>query len=339
MMIGSLCSIYTNRGELQIALELGEQMLQIAQSQQNPILLLWANYSLGFTLADRGELISALSHLERTLELYDPGQDYLRYYVQDPGVTSSVRLALLLFDLGCPETALRKGREAVILARKLSHPYSLSFALAYLSELHSERGEYLVAQQLAEEATALADQHGLLHLATLGANWRAWALIGQGLNQEGVQLMEEGLARLSNELPGEKRLYHKYLLAAAYKKLQRPQEALVLIGELLNLVNQTGKRSIEGDLHRLKGELLLQEDGKNEKGAEQSYRDAILVARRQRARACELRATTSLARLLAKQDRRNEARAMLADIYGWFTEGFDTADLKDAKALLDELAT
>jgi class 3 adenylate cyclase/ribosomal protein L40E len=337
-VLGALCSIYSNRGESHISLELGEQMLQIAESQQNPVLLLWANYNLGWALADRGELISAHSHLERCLELYDPGRDYLRYYVQDPGVASSARLAFLLFALGYPEAALRKGRDAVILGRKLSHPYSLAFALAYLGQLHAERGEYRVAQQLEEEATALAEQHGLVFLATLGTIWRGWSLIGQGLNQEGLQLIQGGLARFSEELPSEERLYQQYLLAAAYNKLRRLEEALALTRELTNLVNQTGKRDMESDLHRLTGELLLLEGEENGTGAEQSFRDAISVARGQRARAYELRASTSLARLLRDTGRGEEARAMLANIYGWFTEGFDTADLKDAKALLEELA-
>jgi tetratricopeptide (TPR) repeat protein len=167
-------------------------------------------------------------------------------------------LALLLFDLGYADTALRKGREAVILGRKLSHPYSLCFALAYLGELHSERGEYLVAQQLEEEASALAEQNGLVYLAILGAIWRGWSLIGQGVNQEGLQVIQGGLARLSNELPSVERLYSKYLLAAAYNKLQLSQEGLAVTAELFKLVNETGKRSIEGELHRLTGELLLQ---------------------------------------------------------------------------------
>jgi len=149
-------------------------------------------------------------------------------------VTGSTRLALLLLDPGYPQAALRKGREAVSLGRKLAHPYSWCFALAYLGKLHSERGKYLLAEQLQAEATTLADQHGLVFMATLGSIWRDWALIGQGLYQDGVQLIEGGHDRLSNELPGDERLYQKYLSAAAYQRLRRSTEALALVGELFD---------------------------------------------------------------------------------------------------------
>src|SRR5580698_2146108 len=329
-VLGSLCSIYSNRGELPTAIEMAEQMLAIARSDRSPALLMWAHFSMGFTLADRGDLVSARSHLEQSLALYDPAQDYLSYYVQDPGVTGSTRLARLLFDLGYPEAALRKGREAVSLGRKLSHPYSLCFALSYLGDLHSKCGGYLLATQLEEEAIALASQHGLIFLATLATIWRGWALIGQGLGQEGLRLVEGGLARMSKELPGEERFYQKYLLAEAYQKLRRPQEGLALTNELFTVMSQTGKRNLQSDLHRLNGDLLLLQvhspDEATRAAAERSYRDAISVARDQDAKSLELRATISLARLLDESGRRDEARTLLDEIYAWFIEGFDTAD-------------
>jgi class 3 adenylate cyclase/tetratricopeptide (TPR) repeat protein/ribosomal protein L40E len=334
---GSLSSIYFNRGELQTAIAMGDQMLQIAQSQQNPVLLMWAHYSLGFALADRGELISAREHFERSLGCYDPSQDYLRYYVQDPGITGSTRLARLLFALGYPEAALRHGREAVTLGRKLSHPYSLCFALGYLGEIHSELGEYVQAERLEEEAIALASQHGLVFMATLGAIWRGSALIGQGCNHEGLELIETGLTRLRTELPGEERLYQKYLLAAAYEKLRQPREGLALTQEIFGDIKQTGKRNMESDLYRLVGDLMLLESDANNAAAEQSFRNAIASARSQQAKTCELRAATSLARMLAGSDRADEARALLGEIYGWFTEGLDTPHLRNAKALIDKL--
>jgi predicted ATPase len=243
----------------------------------------------------------------------------------------------LLFALGYPAAALRYGREAVTLGRKLSHPYSLCFALGYLGEIHSELGEYVQAERLEEEAIALASQHGLIFMATLGAIWRGSALIGQGRSDEGLDLIDTGLARLRTELPGEERLYQKYLLAAAYEKLRRPREGLALTEEIFGDVRQTGKRNMESDLHRLAGDLMLLENAANHAAAEKSFREAIAVARSQQAKTCELRAATSLARLLARTDRRDEARTLIGEIYGWFSEGLETPHLRNARALIDEL--
>jgi predicted ATPase len=147
---------------------------------------------------------------------------------------------------------------------------------------------------------------------------------------------------MSKELPGEERFYQKYLLAEAYQKLRRPHEGLALTNELFSVMSQTGKRNLQSDLHRLKGDLLLLQDHTPDEAtraaAERSYRDAISVARDQDAKSIELRATMSLARLLGESGRRQEAHTLLDKIYGWFTEGYDTADLKLAEALLDELS-
>jgi len=336
-VLGSLCSIHSNRAELQTALELAEQMLVIARRERNPMFLLWANYALGFTLADQGEFVGARVHLEQSLAFYDSGQRYLQNFVQDPGVTGLAMLALVLFDLGYPEKALQRGREALALGRKLSHPYSLAFALGWLGLLYAERGEHLLSQQLEEEMIALSGENGFVLLAALGTIWRGSAMVEQGVMGEGIASIQRGLAIFTDERSEEERLFHVFLLAAAYGKLGRSREGLALLEELLVLVNKTGKRSLESNVYRLKGELLLTQHAANQLEAEQYFRMAISIARRQEARAYELRATTSLARFFVGQGRRNEARTMLAKIYGWFTEGFDTADLKDAKALLDEL--
>ncbi len=132
--------------------------------------------------------------------------------------------------------------------------------------------------------------------------------------------------------------YYLALIATALGRMGRFDEGLRTIDESFPFIERTGQRSYEAEVHRLKGELLLAQDASNAAQAEQSFRTAIEISRRQNAKSWELRATTSLARLLEKQGKRDEARAMLADIYNWFTEGFDTADLKDAKALLEELS-
>jgi adenylate cyclase len=314
-------------------------MLAIAQGEQNPVFLLWANYLLGFTLADQGEFVSARTHLEQSLALYDSGQRHFQNFVQDPGVTGLAMLALVLFDLGYPERALQRGREALALGRKLSHPYSLAFALGWLGLLHAERGEYSISQQLEEEMIALSNQHGFVLLTALGTIWRGRAMVEQGVKGEGIAAIRRSLATFTDERSGEERTFSVFLLAVAYGKLGQFREGLALLAELLTVVNELGKRSLESDVYRLKGELLLMQDTANQLESEQCFRMAISIARRQEARSYELRATTRPARLLIGQGKRDEARTMLDEIYGWFTEGLDTADLKDAKVLLDELTS
>ena len=197
--------------------------------------------------------------------------------------------------------------------------------------------------ELAEEGCRITTELGFQRQLALLLFSCGAALVLQGKAEEGVQQMREGLA--ANHALGMimARTFFLGLLADGCGRLGEVEEGLGLIAEALDFANQTGEHYWEADLHRLKGELLLKKgaedaESKIAEQAEACFRRAIEVARRQSAKSYELRATTSLARLLASQGKRDEGRVMLADIYNWFTEGFDTADLKDAKALLDELA-
>jgi predicted ATPase len=193
----------------------------------------------------------------------------------------------------------------------------------------------MTAQKCAEEAMALTEKMGLATLAAAATTNHGAALIAQGRYEEGIAEMRRGAIRASGGTPSPGLLCH---LAFALGRIGRPQEGLQVLDKGFASITKTGAQLHSPWLHRVKGELLLLQNPSDVAEAERCFRTAIEIARRQSARSPELRATTSLARLLAKQDRPDEAHAILAEIYNWFTEGFDTADLKDAKALLEELS-
>jgi len=221
-------------------------------------------------------------------------------------------------------------------AQRSSAPYVLANASNFAAIHNLVGGDGLAAQKCAEEATALIDAFGFQSLLPSATTYHGAALIAQGRYEEGIAGMRRGISawRAGGGTP---HAYPLSLLASGLGKVGRPQEGLQVLEEGLASVARTGQRFANPPLHHVKGELLLAQNPSDGAKAELCFRKAIEIGRRQSARSMELRATTSLARLLNKQGNRDEARAMLADIYGWFTEGFDTADLKDAKALLEEL--
>jgi tetratricopeptide (TPR) repeat protein len=215
-------------------------------------------------------------------------------------------------------------------------PFDFALALWWSSVLNLQLRDWETARIHADEAISLAHEHGMMSILDLTDTIRGWAL-GQ------VGQTEQGLAQMlgcRTQIMQDRTVIAFWLfegLANSYLAAGNAQKGLETVAEGLELAQHTGRRIFEAELRRLKGELLLMGDNGAAPEAAQCFRDAIEVARRQCGKSLELRATTSLARLLAQQDKRDEARAMLAEIYGWFTEGFNTADLKDAKALLDQL--
>jgi predicted ATPase len=224
-------------------------------------------------------------------------------------------------------------------ARSLSQPFSLAWVLGSVGAIHAFRREFEIAERLWAEEVALCAEHNFSSLLASAIVGRGWAIVDQGRGEEDISRMQQVLdASVLAAEPGLERGNYLIRMADAYRRVRRPEEGLAVVAEALKLVDETGAPVFGAGLYRLKGDMLLMQDSGNESDAEQCFRDAIEIARRQSAKSWELRATTSLARLLRDTSRRDEARTMLAEIYGWFTEGFDTADLKDAKALLDELA-
>jgi predicted ATPase len=333
--------VYLLRGELRTAYELAEQLLRRAQSAHDPALSIYAHYALGNTWFWMGEFLLAKEHLEMALSLYVPERHRPLAFLFggiDPGVNCVTYTAFTLWQLGYPDWALKRANEALALAQTLSHPFTLAFAEYYVGVLRQLRGEARAVQEVAEGVIALSAERGLTDYLARAASLRGWAMAEQGLNEEGIAQIQEGMSAsqaIGTELY---RTYFLILLAEECIETDRIDDGLSALTEALAAANEHENRVSESEIHRLKGELLLKQNNSNAAEAQGYFERAVEIARKQSAKSMELRATMSLARLLAKQGKRDEARVLLGEIYGWFTEGFDTADLKDAKALLDELS-
>jgi predicted ATPase len=200
------------------------------------------------------------------------------------------------------------------------------------------RREFEIAEKLWAEEVALCAEHNFSSLLASGIVGQGWAMVERGLGEEGISRMRHGLQALPAAQSGLERRSYLIQMAYAFRKVRWPREGLAVVAEVLKHIDETGDKIGGTDLYRVKGDMLLMQGSNNESKAEQCFREAIEIARRQSAKSGELGATMSLARLLAKQGKRDEARTMLTEIYNWFTEGFDTADLKEAKALLQGLS-
>jgi predicted ATPase len=351
---------YLNRGELRTALELAEQLMRLAQNTNDPYLLSVAHEALGCTLHWLGELTSARTHLEQAIALYDPQTPpRITIGTADPRINCLSYLAWTLWYLGYPDQALKRSQEEVALAAGLSHPYSLAYALGHAASLHLLRREGPLVRERAEAVITLSTEQGFPYWLAQGMMMQGGALAEQGQAEEGITQMQQGLAAFRATRAEAGQLTHLLGLAPAYAKVGRVEEGLSVVVEALTVANKTGRHFHEAELYRLKGEFTLQKfqvssskfqvlpspqplTSSTQAGAEQEaegyFLKAIDIARKQRAKSWELRATMSLARLWQQQGKQQEAHHLLSAIYGWFTEGFDTKDLQEAKALLEELA-
>jgi predicted ATPase len=339
-ILGQLATLHYVRAEHQRARELGEEALSLAQQAEDPLLMALGHSYLGFILFALGEYTIARAHLEEMISFYEPQQHHRSLVFlrgSDIGLSALAYDACCLWCLGYPDQALKRSQEALALARELDHAFSLADVLYYAGCMLNKmrRGEAQAFKDDAEEMMRLASEKVPGWLGQ-GTHFRGEALAMLGQVQEGMAQMREGMAvdqslglrcYLSGALGS---------LAEAQAKAGHPEEGLTTLAEALALVEQTDERHWEAELYRLRAELLLNQG--DEAGAEASFQKAIEVARRQQAKSWELRATVSLARLWQEQGRVDEARQMLAEVYGWFTEGFDTPDLQEAKALIEELS-
>ncbi|HEV8717227.1 MAG TPA: tetratricopeptide repeat protein, partial [Candidatus Binatia bacterium] len=338
-----LWRLYLTRAEHQTARELGEQCLSLAQRMHNPVRLLGAHQSLGVSFFYLGEFAQARACLKRALVLYDPQKHRSHVFRggQDPAVACLSHLAWTLWSLGYPTQALRRGHEALALAQELSHPLSLAQARVSVLRLHQHHREGQLAQERAEALLTLSTDQGFAFTLAWGTIMRGWALAEQGQREEGIAQMRQGMAAMRATGAEALQSYFFALLAEAYGQMGWAEEGLSVLAEALVAVDKTKERGYEAELYRLKGELTLQSQVQGLKSkveeTEASFQKAIEIARRQQAKSLELRAVMSLSRLWQQQGKKDEARQILAEIYGWFTEGFDTKDLQEAKALLDEL--
>jgi class 3 adenylate cyclase len=319
---------------------LGEQLLAAARDAGDSILLLEAHHSLWATRFRFGELSAAMPHLDEGLRLYDPRCHRalaFRYAGHDAGVCGRSHISLTLWALGHPDQAARCSEEALSLARELAHPHSTVLAHQWAAVLRAYRGEGLAAAERAQAAATLASAHGFSGFLDEASSLLAVLRLEQGEGGDVLVQIEHALA--TARTTGWRWRGTMWALAALLSrcgKAGHAERALAVLDEWSAGVQSPNVT--EPELHRLKGELLLRLAGADPGEAEAAFRRAAEVARGRAQKSLELRAVTDLARLLHRQGRRDEARPMLADIYGWFTEGLDTVDLKAARALLDELS-
>jgi predicted ATPase len=345
---------YTVKGDLRRGRALAEQLLGLAQTGNDQTLLLLGHSAMGVTSLYLGELHAARAHLE-TVQQY---RSHSFTHAHDPVLGSLSYAAVALWALGYPDQALRQSLEVLSLAEELGHPHTLVSGLGFASVVYLCRGEGQAARDRAEAALTISTEHGFSFWWTWALIFRGSALAKQGSRAEGIAQMRQGVAGW--QATGAKIAwgYQATLLAEALGKEGQPEDGLTVLAEALAVTRGTGERHWQAELYRLKGELLLMHAGVRDgwpatpagiglrPEAEQSvlteaegcYRQALDVARRQNAKSFELRAVISLSRLYEKQGKKDEARQMLGDIYGWFTEGFDTEDLNEARLLLHELA-
>jgi class 3 adenylate cyclase/DNA-binding winged helix-turn-helix (wHTH) protein/predicted ATPase len=336
-VLHGLHSYYNVRAELQTAHTLGGQLLTLAQQAQAPAMLVMAHRTLGATLSQMGAIAPAHTHFAQGIALYDAQQHRAStfLYGEDAGVICHSLAARTLWLLGYPDQARTQNDEAVTLAHQSAHPFSLSYVLSAAALFHQLCRGVRCTQACAEAVIKLAKEQGFPHRIAHGALLCGWALVQQGQAQAGIEQIHLGLTTYRATGAELSRPYALALLAEAHGTLGQPEAGLTVLNEALRLTNITGARWPEPELHRLKGELLLQQSVHNHTEAESCFHHAMAIAQHQHAKSLELRAATSLARLWQCQGKRDEARQVLGDVYRWFTEGFDTADVQDAKGVLE----
>jgi predicted ATPase len=323
-----------------IARERAAQILALAEKQGGKVPLVVGHLAMSVTLVFTGNFAEAVVHGDQALALYDPvdHRPLATRFLNDPRVGALYYRSLALWALGYPEAALAGAEQALSEAREAGRAGSLMFTLAHIGLIQLVRGSYAIAQALSDEQIGLAEEKGSVFWKTSEMLRRAGvlALTGEASDAVGIFTAAIPVWRSTGS-----RIYLPVwlsLLVRAYGELGQFDEAWSHIGEAMTLVETAKETWYEPEVHRIAGEIALVSPERDIARAEAYFERALEVARAQQAKSWELRAATSMARLWREQGKRDEARELLAPVYGWFTEGFDTLDLKEAKALLDELA-
>jgi class 3 adenylate cyclase/predicted ATPase len=324
------------RGELELALRLDDALLRLSRQHNDSIGLVLSHYSSGRNLMLAGRFALSRWHLEKGLALYDPGSHHSLAHQAGFSleIVSQGILGIVLLCLGFPDQALAQSIAAVAEARRLAHPPSLGSTLSDGAVVLALIGGAAL-NEWADEMLVLASEQGFPYFRALGTIGLGWARIMDGDVTAGISLLRSGSAAYRASGAEAWTPYCLALVARACEIAGQIEESLTLLDDALRIVERTGERWFEAELCRHKGQLLLRQG--HDEPAEELSRKALSIAQEQEAKFWELRAAVSLARLRRDQARRAEARDLLAPVYGWFTEGFDTADLREAKALLDEL--
>src|SRR6516162_1023068 len=325
------------RGELHLAHRLDKDLLRLSRQRDDAAGLVLAHQSLGRNLMFAGRFASSRSHLEQTLALSDVGSDdsLVQQAGVHPRVASQAFLAIVLFCLGHPDQALARSTAAIAEAGRLAHAPSLAVSLTNGARLLSFDGNDATFEEWASQLATVATEQGFLLWRAIGTTYRGWLKVKIGEVAEGIMLLRQGLAAYRATEAEAWVPYQIALLARACEIAGQIEEAVGLLDDALQVVKRIEERWLDAELHRHRGQLRLRQGHSG--AAEELYRKALSIAAEQGAKLWELRAAASLARLRRDQGRRAEARDLLAPVYGWFTEGFDTPDLKEAKALIDEL--
>jgi predicted ATPase len=329
---------YNTRAHLITAREPGETLLRLAE--HDPSLSVVAHFALGCTAFFSGAFVDARQHLDEGIQRYSLSLRRAPVFRigQDPGVGCQMYASPVLWLLGYPDQSVARVHDGLMMASKLSHPYTLAFAGVLAALCSQMRREVAATLEQAEATVALATEHGFPHWAALGTILCGWALAMRDRSEAGIAQLSQGIATWRANDVSVSVPYALTLQADAARLVGHIDEGLRSLDEAQAVLMQQEDLWFEAELYRLRGELLLRQSITPDAEAETWLRRALAVARRQQAKSLELRAATSLARLWHAQGKHSKARDLLSSIYGWFTEGFDTVDLKDAKALLVELS-
>jgi tetratricopeptide (TPR) repeat protein len=330
-----LATYATMIGDMQQGVKLAEQALFVARRVEDPLFICVAHHHVGWILYERGRFLESVKHQEETIAMYDPRyhEAMVQMFGHDFGVTSLGWISWPLWYLGYPDTALQRGHEAIALAQSFDHPFSLMHAYNMTALVHVLRGELTKAGEFAARIERLATTYGFASYTAAANTFFGYGLIGRGQVAEGIAILRKGLAIFE---AGGVRLYHRGTLGfiaeqyASVGQIELGHKALAEADAL-----RFNDRAC-GRIEHARG-LLLEGQGAVAQEVETCFLQAIEIAREQQAKSSELKATMSLCRLWKGQGRREKAREKLAAVYNWFTEGFDTADLQVAAALLDEL--
>jgi predicted ATPase len=326
------------RGELDLALRLDETLLRLSRQRDDAAGLVLGHFSSGRNLMHAGRFASSRSHLEEVLALHDPVSDSSLVHQTGiyPHVNSQGILGIVLFCLGFPAQALAQSSAAIAAARRLAHLPSLAVGLTNGTTVLSLLGDDVALDEWVNQVVAVTTEQGFPVWRAQGTILRGWVKFKNGDVAEGISLLRSGSSAYRATGAVAYMPHFLALLAEACKVAGQVDDARNLLDDALQIVERTGQRWLAAELNRLKGKLLLRQG--HSEAAEQLYRKALGIAQEQGAKLWELRAAVSLAKLGRDQDRRSDAHDCLAPVYRWFTEGFDTRDLKGAKALLDELS-
>jgi predicted ATPase len=321
--------------EMEKAQHFAEEALGVAERLGDVASLVGAHMATGLTLYWRGNLELALAHFRRGFELFDPNMQFPNWPGPHPGVACQFYLFLISWMLGYPDRSLEELRAAVRSAETHGHPETLAPTLYYVALIHLFRREPSAVADYAGRALRICEEHRIAQWHAYALSVGGWAIGASGESEKGLAQISQGVDSFGTGV-GQHILLA--LQADAQLAIGKPAAALASIAAGLKAVERMGGAFVEAELWRLRGEALLAGAGTVSE-AEAAMQQSIAVARRQNAKSWELRGAMSLARLRRQQGRPQEAAALLAPIYAWFTEGFDTADLREAKALLDQIAS